>query len=91
MPNVCPCEVRKVRTKSLKGNPFRLFWGCQRLQGWCTDFKHPKCIISRDVTFHDEAVMINGAANHELIDTLKGVGFEMDLTEKNTEEVDYGR
>lgn len=61
---------------------------------WCTDFKLPKCIISRDVIFH-EIIMIKGVANldkknYEVTNRVKIAEFKMELIGKKDEEDDHG-
>ena len=55
----------KLKVRALKCRFLGYPEGVKGYRLWCTDFKPPKCIISRDVTFN-EAEMLNKRKSFEL-------------------------
>ncbi|KAH9754460.1 hypothetical protein KPL71_015451 [Citrus sinensis] len=57
-------KQRKLEARALKCRFLGYPEGVKGYRLWCTDFKPPKCIISRDVTFN-EAEMLNKGRSSE--------------------------
>lgn len=57
----CPADAHlkhgKLELRSLKGNFLGYLKGVKGYKIWYTSLKPPKCIISRDVTFYDDALL----------------------------------